>query len=195
MKIDFNVDNIDSYISREIDSKPENQALIFTIILVINLIAFGYFGVYRGYKLYQSKVTHLNELVAIQENLENNLATINKYEPFVENNSGVAAIQRAIPIEPTNSEFLRDISTLYSVNGYALQRISVGKLNGNVGTTTVSTQSSGNLLRLPDLVSALESMERFASIQNIRINSLTSDDGEVILNMVFNIYFIEKANL
>jgi Tfp pilus assembly protein PilO len=172
-----------SVIKRELASKPENQALAFAVLFVLNLIIFGYFGVYKGVKSYRQKSSQLSEYTTAIENLEMNKKVLVDFEPYIQNNPGVEAISKAVPVDPTNSEFLREFSSTFVTNGFALERVTVNPVAG-ADKIKITSEDQGTISEFADLIQDLESMERFISIKGVRVKPVRSQET---VNYLFDI--------
>lgn len=187
-----NSNDIKSWFRRELGSKPENQSLVYIVIVVLNLLVFGFYGSFKGYRSYKEKKSLITEYEITIQNLEENIDDVNKYAPYLNDNSGVSAINKAIPINPDNAAFLRDISKAFARNGFFLDNVS---LSDRSPTTLIKGTARGRgLIRdVPELVQDLEDLDRIVNITGIRIVPETSTDT-IRMNVLlgFEIYKLER---
>ncbi len=180
-------ETIESYIAREIDSKPQNQAIILLVLLTFNLAFFGFFGIFKGYKTFSEKHRVLSEYKTVESNLRANIDVIEKFEPYIKNNRGLEFLDTAIPVSSTNSDFLQELARVYSRNGFVFDRIIFAQPDAS-GELLVTTDVVGRMMDLPDLLQDLEAMTRIVSVSKVSATPTKStDSSQLRINIEFKI--------
>lgn len=180
-------ESIESYIAREIDSKPQNQAIILLVLFVVNLSVFGFFGIFKGYRSFSEKRNVLVEYKTVETNLRSNLDVIEKFEPYIKGNRGLEFLDIAVPSSPSNSDFLQELARVCSRNGFILDRGNFSEPN-ELGNQLVIVNLSGRIEDLPDLLQDMEAMTRIISISKVSASPTKStDSSEQRINVEFEI--------
>lgn len=180
-------ETIESYIAREIDSKPQNQAVILLILFAFNLIFFGFFGIFKGYKAFSEKRLLLDQYKSIESDLRFNLGVIGKFEPYIKNNRGLEFLDTAVPASSTNSDFLQELARVYSRNGFVFDRATFSEIDTS-GDLQVTANIVGRMIDLPDLLQDMESMTRIVSISKVSaVPTKSTDSSQLRITIEFEI--------
>lgn len=181
-----------SFLGRELISKPENQSMLFVFLLLFNLVFVGYFGIFRGYKNYLAKKELIAEFEQLNTQLEANIENIKNFTPYTSTNKGVEAINDAIPIAADNSQFLKDITRVYSRNGFILESLQIADATKNFAQTG-SVTSVGLFEDIPDLIQDIEAMDRLTKVQTVVVSPETStDSNRMKFLLTFDIYNLPR---
>lgn len=181
---------IEAYVQREFASKAIRLSQAYFIITLFNLVVFGYFGLYRGIKLYNEKRNFLELLDSTETNMIKNIETIDIARPYVTDNAGVKRINNAIPDYNSDSEYLRQLVDAFSSSNFGLTRF-VSSPGNNSSEIFVNLNGTGSERGLSLLLDSLQTLPRFTRITDIQIQASSTSPGMVNVRINAKIYVLE----
>ncbi len=147
-----------------------NYLKLFTLLLVFNILFFGYFGIVQGVKGINQKITHLRkhkEIYAILQNEDENIATLKNL--IAESHTYKAALDKSIPYSAEVDDYLVDFLVTAARHGYAVEKFSVSK-QSDQNALGIETIISGNLTELHDFIQDVESLDRLTTVNKVDAN-------------------------
>lgn len=159
-----------NYYTRELGSKPRNIALLAIIILIINLIFIGYFGIIKGAPIFKHRLDLYGDLTKINEELHANYEEVNYLRDTL-NTPDYQEINLLVPDQKQETEFFKDIELAANLSGLNLIQISNTSYLVDNFNTTVSARLTGEISSLDNFLTNLNSLDRYIYIENISISN------------------------
>ncbi len=171
-----------AFYEREVESKPNRKLAIFSAFLVLNIVLFGYFGVFKGYQAISAKRQLIKEYGEISKNLARNLDRATILEPYLDKNRGVEFVREAIPVGGNEHAYLETLVFVAGEQGFVVK--SVNFTGGEEGVYELDIQLVGDEQKLADLFTAIEKTKRTNKIVSISTTKDLRDLDTVSVNEV-----------
>ena len=163
----------------------QNIAMVFALVLLVALVAFGLFGIPAIYKVTQEQkqtvmdLENINMALAKKDSILNALVSEqDKLDAYQQKLSTV------LPQEQNLQVFLTDLVSTLAERGYRLLSFT----HSSAGTTTLSValRMEGPTAELPSVISSVESMPRLVYIREL---SVVNEKANSHLDMTVNVFF------
>lgn len=188
------INNLKGFYTREISSNAENKFRFLFMYFILILGVVVYFGFSHGISAIKNKITTINEINVISQNLKQNVTSVNALLPYLGVNAQTEFLSKAIPVEIYPNLFLREFVLHASKNGFDLVNLNISQSKeNNVVTQSVFAKLQGDINKLPTFLQQVENMGRFTSIKSIKVISNKSDleSSIYLVNISLEIYSID----
>ncbi len=163
----------------------QNIAMVFALVLLVALVAFGLFGIPAIYKVTQDQKQTVMDLENINAALAKKNAILNA---LVTEQAKLDDYQRklsaVLPQEQNLQVFLTDVVSTLAERGYRLLSFTHSSAGGT--PLSVSLRMEGPTAELPAVISSVESMPRLVYIREL---SVVNEKANSHLDMTVNVFF------
>jgi Tfp pilus assembly protein PilO len=162
---------------------------VYMILAIVSVLIIGYFGIFRLFKIVQTKRALEKQLVEINTSLESNLAQFARLENDILSSSGLLDnISVFMPSTFSTEEYVVQLSEAVSGSGFILRRVTATesdtKEGGRFVILSAKVDGPGNPV---DLVTSIERLKRITRVtgMNYTLNTHSSvkGDGDVTINL------------
>lgn len=183
----LDVQNFTTTYEREIETKPRNKVTLFALIFILNLAAFGYTGVYKGFQAASLKREKIGEFRQVSRDLDGNYEKIGIYKNYISaREPELSILRKAIPSELESAEYLTQVNEAANFHGYIIERMEIDNRDPNV--IVVSMRMQGPFDTVQDLVKEVESLERLTIIDAVRMEPSNEQYGLLDVSFNFRIF-------
>lgn len=155
---------------REIERKPLNNILFYGGLAVVIFLAVFIFGIRPTTLALAQNKEYEKELAQIRDAMNTKLIQIqNSEETISRETEGVAALNAAITNDVDLQEFLSQLVLEAANSGYSIERVKETDIVGDV--IKVDVELVGDTLQLAQLMRGIENMQRFVTIQDLRLDT------------------------
>ncbi len=174
---------------REVESKPYNYFIIVIAFLIFNIVIFGVFGSFLGYRALSEKIALRSQYVIAKENLTNNLATAESLEAELTNPGFQKYMQDAIGVGSGLSSFITELVNESAKLNFSIANLIVGE-SSEPGVINLTIFFDGNFgENIPELVTALENLNRLTNVKAVHMSRETVGS---LLKVEAEIYYVEE---
>lgn len=169
---------------------------VYMILAMVSVLFIGYFGIFKLYKVIQTKRALEKQLLEINTSLESNLAQFAKLENDVLSSRGLLDnISVFMPSTFSTEEYVVQLSEAVSGSGFILRRVTATESATKEGSRSVTLSAKvdgpGNPV---DLVTSIERLKRITRITSMSytLNTHSSVKGDGDVNLILEIYKAES---
>jgi Tfp pilus assembly protein PilO len=181
MKID-----ITSTYEREIENKPMNNVKFYVTLAFVLISTTFLFGIRPASKTLTQNLKYLEELTNIKESMKTRITKTNEGQIIIlDRNDAIQKLNHAIPSKTELDDLLQEFVLTTSSTGFIVIRMR--QVEEATGEIPITVEMSGELAKLPELVNAIESMNRFIQIKEIGTDE---ENGRVLFRMQIIAYTI-----
>jgi Tfp pilus assembly protein PilO len=164
------------------------QSLIYSSLLLITIIVFDFAGVYSLYRISMQKyqtLTKLRKLVAdLNQKSENTHLLKQKLD---ESKFYLDELEKAIPKTQRVEDYTAELVKVAASKGFKHRKMNIQHIEKEF--VLLRAYFQGPSSQVGPLISAIESMERLASVQSFRYN-VSGETAE--MSMYIKIYYLER---
>lgn len=181
MKIDLN-----STYEREIENNPMNHVK-FYVILAFVLISITFLaGIRPASKILTQNHKYSRELTIIRKDMEAKLSKTDEgYLSLVNRTEQITKLNLAMPVKPEIDNLLKEFVLTTSGTGFIVVRMR--QVENTIGEIPITVEMTGELAKLPELVKAVEAMNRFIAIEEIGTDE---ENNRVLFRLQIKAYTI-----
>lgn len=179
------LNKLNSFYKRELESKPKKRFRIILSLFLINLILFGYFGIYVGINSSSKKADLKQEYKVAIQNMKKNTDTVLLLEPLLQKNAGVEVINTAISDDKDIQDYLESFIKISAEQQFVIEKFDVDSSYNN-GEILIRTTTTGTITKIPDFLFAIENLERLTLIEDVTIKSDVDADpffSKIVINL------------
>ncbi|MBI2414303.1 hypothetical protein HYV31_00455 [candidate division WWE3 bacterium] len=164
---------------REIENKPLNNVIFTSALATILIFVSLLFGIKPASENLAKNIKYKKELLNIERiMLEKNRKTEGGEILLRDNGEGVFVLNKKLPFKVDFDKFLEEFIMATSKSGFIVNRVNL--IGVEKGEISISVELVGSLLQLPEMVEAVEQMERFTKIDWIRTEKNKTKDASIL---------------
>jgi hypothetical protein len=169
--------------------KDSNMVTVYVVLVFINIIVLGGFGVIGGLTSFFAKrteVIRLNDLKVLMQTKLNQLSETDL--AYKQAKAYIPVFDTIMPESPLVSSYLTTFVLSIAEKGFLLTNFHVTP-NDTSGIATVSVTVVGDQTRVSEFLAAIEGLKRISNIKGISLTFDTSST-ESTISCSFEIYYM-----
>lgn len=179
------LNKLNSLYKREIESKPKKRFHLVFGLFLINLLLFGYFGVFVGLKSLVKKADLKKEYKVAISNMKDNTDKVDLLGSFLETDVKVVFVNKAIADDKDIQNYLESFVEASSKKGFIVKKFNVDNTRSD-NSISISAVLEGNTAKTSDLLFAIEHLDRLTTVTDTKVVISKTDTpllSEVVINL------------